>query len=238
MVKIELHGILGEKMKKSLWHLAVSSVSEAVRAIECNTNTFYKTLYSLDKEYVKYRVLINGKDFKIFKPEEEIKDEFDAVLNSNLFTKYDKNDLQTIDVIPVLEGDGGGGGKGGKGGKFGVFGIIFGGLLAFTGIGLIFLAPTLGFLSLGLITAGLGMAAMGFLGLMSSPPPFVAPEFSRPDVASPKDPNGGGRSYLFNGPANTAGEGGPIPIGYGRLTVGTKTISATYYHTYVDGAAD
>lgn len=236
MVKIELHGILGEKMKKNLWELSVSSVSEAVRAIECNTNIFYKTLYSLDKENIKYRVLINGKDFKIFKEEHEIQNEYEKVIHSNLFTKYDSNDLKTIDVIPVLEGDGGGGGKGGKG--KGIFGIIFGGLLAFTGIGLIFLAPTFAFLGLGLVTAGLAIGATGFLGLMSSPPPFVAPEFQRPDVSSPRDPNGGGRSYLFNGPANTAGEGGPVPIGYGRLAVGSKTVSATYYHTYVAGAAD
>lgn len=237
MVKIELHGILGEKMKKNLWKLSVFSVSEAVRAIECNTGIFYKTLYNLDKENIKYRILINGQDFKIFKSEEEIKNDFEKVINSNLFTKFNSKDLSTIDIIPVLEGDGGGGG--GKGGGFkGVFGIVFGVALAFTGIGLIFLAPTFAFLGLGLVVGGLGIAATGFLGLMSSPPPFVAPEFQRPDVASPRDPGGGGRSYLFNGPSNSVGEGGPVPIGYGRLVVGSKTISATFYHTYVAGQAD
>jgi predicted phage tail protein len=70
---------------------------------------------------------------------------------------------------------------------------------------------------------------------MSSAPPYVAPEFSAPNVAGSK--SGGGKSYLFDGPTNTAGEGGPIPIGYGRLLIGSKTISATYIPNYVPNSA-
>ena len=35
------------------------------------------------------------------------------------------------------------------------------------------------------------------------------------------------KSYLFSGPVNTAAQGVPIPIGYGRLRVGSTVISAS-----------
>ena len=33
---------------------------------------------------------------------------------------------------------------------------------------------------------------------------------------------------LFAGPQNIVGEGGPVPVGYGRLVVGSQVISASY----------
>ena len=86
------------------------------------------------------------------------------------------------------------------------------------------------FFGAALILAGIGLAAAGFMALLSSPPPFVAPEFQAPQIAAK---GGGGKSYLFDGPTNTRGEGGPIPIGYGRLTIGSKIISATFNTSYV-----
>ena len=38
------------------------------------------------------------------------------------------------------------------------------------------------------------------------------------------------KSYLFSGPVNTAAQGIPIPIGYGRLRVGSSVISASLRH--------
>ena len=35
------------------------------------------------------------------------------------------------------------------------------------------------------------------------------------------------KSYLFSGPVNTAAQGVPIPLGYGRLRVGSTVISAS-----------
>jgi predicted phage tail protein len=223
MVNIELHGIIGEKIKKKNWLLNVNSVSEAIRAIEANTKIFYKNLKELDKENVKYRVLINKKDYICFK--EDPKDDFDRAFNSNLITQYQDNELKSIDIIPVIEGAGGGGGF--FGALVGIVMVVVGVALLATGVG--------GLLGAGLIIAGIGLAAAGFASLLSSAPPYVAPEFSAPDVASPK--GGGGKSYLFDGPANTAGEGGPIPIGYGRLLIGSKTISASYNNNYVTATA-
>jgi predicted phage tail protein len=221
MVNIQLHGIIGEKIEKNNWSLSVNSVSEAIRAIEANTQIFYKNLKELDKQNVKYRVLVNKRDFKCFKNEQEIKDDFDRVFNSNLMTKFEDDELKSIDIIPIIEGAGGGGGF--FGAIFGIALIVVGAVLIATGV-----ATPLG---IGLIIGGIGLAAAGFASLLSSPPPYLAPEFAAPDVATSK--GGGGKSYLFDGPANTAGEGGPIPIGYGRLLIGSKTISASYNNNYV-----
>lgn len=43
-----------------------------------------------------------------------------------------------------------------------------------------------------------------------------------------------GSSYLFDGPKNTVNEGGPIPLGYGRLVVGSQVIAQTYSVYYQD----
>ena len=45
--------------------------------------------------------------------------------------------------------------------------------------------------------------------------------------------NGGPTSYLFNGPVNTVGEGGPVPVGYGTLMVGSIAANVYYENTYV-----
>ena len=220
MVEVELHGILAEKIKKTKWNLSVNSVGEAIRAIEANTKILYETLYELEKDNLKYRVLINGKDFKIFKNPDEIENDLEKVIYSNLTVSYKDEDLKSIDIIPVIEGEGGGGG---------LFGAIFGVALIVVGVVLMFV-PGGQFFGAALILAGIGLAAAGFMALLSSPPPFVAPEFQSPQIAAK---GGGGKSYLFDGPSNTRGEGGPIPIGYGRLTVGSKTISATFNTDYV-----
>lgn len=223
MVEIELHGILAEKIKKNKWNLAINSVGEAIRAIEANTKILYKTLYELEKDNLKYRVLINKKDFKIFKNPEEIENDLDKIIYSNLTVSYKDEDLKSIDIIPVIEGEGGGFG-GFFGAIFGVALVVVGVVLVFTGVGAIFGAA--------LILSGVALAASGFLSLLSSPPPFIAPEFQAPDVAGAK--GGGGKSYLFDGATNTRGEGGPIPIGYGRLVVGSKIVSATFNTSYVN----
>jgi predicted phage tail protein len=217
MVEVELHGILAEKVKKTKWNLAVNSVGEAIRAIEANTKILYKTLYELEKDNLKYRVLINKKDFKIFKNPDEIENDLEKAIYSNLTVSYKTEDLKSIDIIPIIEGAGG------------VISAIAGIVLTIIGIVLLFV-PGGQIFGAALIIAGIGLTAAGFLSLLSSPPPFVAPEFQAPEVAAK---GGGGKSYLFDGPTNTRGEGGPIPVGYGRLIVGSKTVSASFNTSYV-----
>lgn len=50
-------------------------------------------------------------------------------------------------------------------------------------------------------------------------------------AADPSDPSGSERadnkpSYLFNGAVNTTAQGHPVPVGYGRLRVGSQVVSS------------
>ena len=49
---------------------------------------------------------------------------------------------------------------------------------------------------------------------------------------------GGKQSYLFNGPINVTNEGGPVPVGYGRLIVGSQVTYASYEVTRVDASVE
>lgn len=83
------------------------------------------------------------------------------------------------------------------------------------GAGLAFLGSSAG--SSLMMMAGLGLIAAGVASLLSTPPP--SEDFK--DIST----GGGVRSYLFNGPQNTVGEGGPVPLGYGRLIIGSQLVS-------------
>lgn len=204
MTNIKLHGELGKSVGKTDWRLAVKSVGEAMRAIEMLSHRkLYKFLLENDKKGVKYEVLINGREFLYDKPLDV--NNLETVKNSELVAEFD--DLKTIDIVPILEGaDSNTGAL-----ILGIVLIIVGVVLAFTP-----LAP----LAAPLIIAGIGLLAVGIIGLLSKPPEF---EDFRAIEAS-----GGKASYLFNGPQNTTREGGPVPVGYGRLLVGSQVISASY----------
>ena len=64
--------------------------------------------------------------------------------------------------------------------------------------------------------------------LLMKPPKFE--DFRAFDEAPQKSR----QSYLFGGPQNTVNEGGPVPLGYGRLVVGSQTIAQVYSIGYKD----
>ena len=208
LVSINLHGILGENVGKT-WRLAVSSVGEALNAIEVlSKHKLYNFLHNLDKKGQKYQVLINKSPFVSSKPITE--NNVNDVKETELMMKLGKK-LKSIDIIPVLEGA-----------DKGILGIILGVVLI--AVGIFTLQPQIAFpgaqmIGAGLIIGGIGMIAAGVINLLSSPPTFGdLPEF---------DSAAGKQSYLFGGPINTTREGGPVPVGYGRLRVGSQVISVT-----------
>ena len=77
------------------------------------------------------------------------------------------------------------------------------------------LAPFSAGLSTGLIAAGAGLALGGVASLLTSPPKMQAD--SQPDKKT---------SYIFSGPVNSTIQGGAVPVGYGRLIIGSVIISA------------
>lgn len=81
-----------------------------------------------------------------------------------------------------------------------------------------------------LLLAGLTLLANGITALLAKPPPgipWVAGQFTPAEQGTIGE-SGGPTSYLFNGPVNTLGEGGPVPVGYGRLIIGSHICLVSY----------
>jgi predicted phage tail protein len=239
MVKVRLHGDIGEKLGKE-WNLQVDSVAEAFQAIDVNTGKFTKYFISKVEEDAKYEILINQRDLwmpdfeKLPEKYQDLKKEhIENLYKSEAFMNF-SNGLQTIDVVPIIEGAGGGGGGGKSGGSKGG-----GGKSGGKGFFAIFLALVVGIFAPGIglsiaIPAIIGLLALGVSMLMMKPPPMVSPQsIANPSADFEASPSQGGEpSYLFNGPVNTQGEGGPVPIGYGRLIIGSHQVFSSYDQLY------
>jgi len=209
LTNIKIHGILAEQLGQSEWKLAARSIGEAVKGIQCNNKKLYKQLLENDKKNIKYRVLINDKDFAV----EEGKDPntLEGFRNSELVMKSDT--IQTIDIVPVLEG---------SDKLMSILTIIIGVVLIATGIGAaggfgMLMAGQGGMMATAMVLGGVGLIAAGITNLLTPMPKFG--DFREIE-------QGGARSYLFNGPQNTIREGGPVFVGYGRLLVGSHVIQA------------
>ena len=111
--------------------------------------------------------------------------------------------ISEIEIIPVL----GGSGNVGK--------VIVGAILIAVAV---YAPQTLSFLGEGGVeivrNVGVSLMLSGVMGLLFKPP-----------QAEYKDP-GNEPSYNFNGAINTAAQGYPVPVGYGRMLVGSSVISA------------
>jgi predicted phage tail protein len=87
----------------------------------------------------------------------------------------------------------------------------------------IFMPPSIGAISLfgsatvASVVGSIGVSlVLGGVAQMLSPPKDLSP--GSQDTSSP--------SYAFNGAVNTTAQGNPVPVGYGRLIVGSAVISA------------
>tara|TARA_Y100000593_G_scaffold91646_1_gene181061 strand:- start:685 stop:1350 length:666 start_codon:yes stop_codon:yes gene_type:complete len=122
----------------------------------------------------------------------------EEVINSELMVE---KEMDTIDIVPVLEGAGGDDSKD--------LMLVVGGALTM-GAGIMMGSPLL--TQIGLFAVLTGMA-----NLLAEPPEFE--DFKEIQQTNKRE------SYLFSGPLNTYNPGGPIPIGYGRVLVGSQTIA-------------
>ena len=210
LVRIKLHGHLGKTMKKRVWSLSVETVSEAINAINIlSNNKLKKRLIKDHRENIKYNVLIDGRDFMHEDPLDIKKPE--TIKSSELCLKNNK--MKTIDLIPIIEGAGDG---------INIFTIILAIVLIVWG----FIIAAAGNPQLGyaMVMAGLGLLAAGISNLIAKAP--------KPGEIS--DSIG---SYMFNGPQNTDKEGNPVPVGYGRLLVGSQIVAASYDIDYLSSEA-
>jgi predicted phage tail protein len=137
-----------------------------------------------------------GIGFKVFVGRSSLKQESDATLPSG--------DTETIRIAPALFGSGG------------VVKIIVGAVLIVGGILVTGLSGgTAASIGSAMIKVGIGLTLTGVYQLLS-PTPNV-PGF---------DAGNNSESFMFSGPENVTQQGGAVPVGYGRMMVGSTVISA------------
>ena len=222
---------MAEHVGRENWNLKVNSIKEAMRAIQVlSKGKLLKYLIGAAEGSVEYKILVNkremmmAEDLSLERPE--------SILNSELVMINEK--LETLDIVPIIKGAGGGGGGGNSSTK-GILAIVLAVILIATGIGaaggttllgMTFTAGTVSTVSGALIVAGIGLAVTGITLLMMSPPKF--------DDFRKIDGGGGKPSYLFDGPSNVLGEGGPVPVGYGRMKIGSQTVEISMNNVELD----
>lgn len=124
----------------------------------------------------------------------------------------------SIQIVPVVDGAGGDIGSAILGG------ILVVSALGFGPLGGLFVGEFAALSSIAAVTAGVGavLVAKGVAGMSFKPPETPAVKESQTE-----------RSYLFNGAVNTVQQGQPIPIGYGRLRVGSQVVSVSVSNAQV-----
>ena len=205
LVEINIHGNCFPHIKNK-YKLVVKSCAEAFHAVNILTrNKFYSQLLENDKKSIKYEVLINKNPFLYDENNPPDINNPESLKNTELTMGFPG--LETIDLVPVIEGAED-------------VGLIIAGILIIaltwsTGIG--------GYEGGAFVMAGLGLIAVGIINLLTTPPKLE--DFKGPTRRG---------SYLFDGPENTVGEGGPVSLAYGQLLVGSSTIATTYNTTNKD----
>lgn len=112
-----------------------------------------------------------------------------------------------ITIVPVVAGAGGSVGKILLGAALIAAAVLVPGLGAVT----LFGTTTLASVAFGV---GVSLALGGVAQMLAPQPKYDGPE----EEQQP--------SYVFNGPVNTTAQGQPVPVGYGRMIVGSAVISA------------
>jgi predicted phage tail protein len=230
MTNVTLHGEIAEYVGRENWSLKVNSIKEALRAIQVlSKGKLLEYLIGAAEKSVEYKVIVNKRE--IMNPENISLEKPESILNSELVMINEK--LETLDIVPIIKGAGGGGNSSTKG----ILALVLGVILIATGIGaaggfalmgstFAAGATSTALISGALIGAGIGLAVTGVTLLMMSPPKFEDFRKIQEDGSKP--------SYLFDGPSNVIGEGGPVPIGYGRMKIGSQTVEVSVNNVEMD----
>jgi predicted phage tail protein len=202
MTDIIVHGILAKEFR-SHFKFAIRKPQEIFDAISCICPQFRNRLVELTNQGIHYSLLIDGK---------KVESEADLRI---------AKDGQTIDLIPTICGAGSNGGI--------IAMLVIG--IATAGVGLaaagVFGAAAAGIA--GTIGVSAGMAAtitnigIGLIGMGIQAALAPKPNMERPssDVSAAK------QSFNFSSKANVAEQGIPVPVGYGRLRIGSVVIQSS-----------
>ena len=219
-MKIFLHGQLGKAFGRR-WNLNVRSPKEALKAIEANREDFRPFLIKKHKEGVRYKVFIDK-----------------TPLNSKEEMGLELNDKKEIHFLPLIKGRGYSYGDSFNAnpsqGDYFRDGAITYGISALIGMGGEYVSEEWGWelvgdFAMGLSDIGkeLGMSMImqgAIMGLMPDMPDPPSDESVGPTQKSTS-------SFIFSRPLNNITQGAPVPIGYGRLRVGSHVISSSLLNT-------
>lgn len=197
---IRLHGELGERYGK-VWHLAVRSVGEALRAIEAQAKGFLQ--FVRDFGGIGFEVVRNGLTI----PAPEGDDQFPTVQELQMCG------LRSVSIIPVPSGAGSG---------KGIIQAIIGAVLV---VASFYIGGSAGIAYFGAVASqaisqvalsiGIGLTLSGLSSLLATSPN------STPDTKADNK-----ASYIFQNAANVSAQGGPVQVVYGRMIIGSTVVSA------------
>jgi len=197
MVNVFLHGKLGKEFGKK-WTLDISSPIEAIKAIDANKEGFLKYLLQKSKEKTKYVVFL---DKKPLRNQEELKIQINEEIENIHFFMAPEGGIGQIwgGLLSMV----GGWGAGLLGDSMGGF---WGGVLSWAG-------------SLAFEIGG-AILMQGLMDKLAKDPEPPEMEDSGPKMKSTS-------SYTFSRPLNNITQGARVPVGYGRLRVGSTVISSS-----------
>jgi len=204
MRAVKLSGILGEKYGQE-WTLDVCTPAEALRAINANQPGFLQYLCDSERDGITYRIMLDDRDIEV----------------DELTGPYGR---ETFHLVPVYAGAGKNSGNIAKtviGAVLAVVAIVVtygaasGYMAAGGSLAGAMTATSFGFISMSTLALfGVSMMLNGISGILAN-----GNQAGNTDAAENKP------SYVFNGPVNTVAQGGPVPLGYGELIVGSYVIS-------------
>jgi len=204
MKVVKVYGALRERLGQCRFELDVATPAQAIKALCVNFPGLDKWLIDSEQDGVGYRVRV-GK--------QEVTPDDVSVLG------LPWSEREVFSITPVVAGAGGGGGSILAGIALVTLAVVtYGSSLAVTGGVLAAKAGLTGFAAAGAALAASAVYAGGFLILrgvaeLLSP----TPEFG--------DDSEKLRNFTFSGITNTAQQGLPVPIAYGRVVVGSAVIS-------------
>jgi len=232
MRKIYLEGPLGQKFGEE-WELNVKTPAEALAAIMAQRPGMRQFLAE-SQGIQGYEVLIDN---------EPIESLDECLITDNSMTQSysfvpviagSKNSMLMMVLGVTLIGLTGGLASFGIGSAGGIFGGanaaaagLVGQQVAGAAVGTMHtMATAVAATSGASLTGMLAMQGMGYMGmamLLGGAAMMLAPDV--PDGSAGESAD----NYLFGGPVNTVKQGEPIPLVYGRIITGSKTVSASLF---------
>ena len=206
MKTILLLGELGKKFGRK-HKLAVKSPAEAIRALVANFAEFERHLVESGERGIAYRVIIGKSDIS----------KLDDIHNP-------ASDRESIKIVPVIQG------------AKSVLSTIATVVVGVALVAAAFFLPVVPLLGMAFLPSAAGLAfglgtalILGGVSQMLSSTPTNNPQSLALDGATSSSASSVGQnnpSYSFDGAVNVSAQGVPVPVGYGRLIVGSAVISA------------